>query len=242
MAKLLAAEGVDLAKILIIDDDRDLCEALEEVLSIDNHLVDLCHSGKDAMQIMNFCNYDLLMVDWELGDIEGPALVQHFRKNGGNSPILMITGRGDVQSKVDCLDKGADDYLVKPFDTRELRARAKSLLRRPADIQEEKLEFRGLLIEPRQGTAISGDKQLKLQPLEFRLLEFFVRNKGVWFSAEDLISRVWSVNSSATPESVRVSIKRLRTSLQELGMAENLQSARNRGYKLDEVSGGAEAD
>ncbi|MBX9688144.1 MAG: response regulator transcription factor [Candidatus Obscuribacterales bacterium] len=222
-----------MAKILIIDDDRDLCEALEEVLSLDNHVVDLCHCGKDAMQIMDFCRYDLMLVDWELGDIEGPTLIQHFRKNGGVSPILMITGRGDIQSKVDCLDRGADDYMVKPFDMRELRARTKSLLRRPTELIEDEPEFMGIKIDPRQGIAVSNGKTLKLQPLEFRLLEFFVRNRGAWFSAEELISRVWSVNSSATPDSVRVSIKRLRTALEELGLDQHLESARNRGYRLE---------
>jgi DNA-binding response OmpR family regulator len=182
---------------------------------------------------MDFNRYELLLVDWELGDIQGPNLVQHFRKNGGVSPILMITGRADIQSKVDCLDKGADDYLVKPFDMLELRARVRSLLRRPTEMVEADLEFMGLKINPRQGTAISGDKELKLQPLEFRLLEFFVRNRGSWFSSEDLISRVWSMNSSATPDSVRVSIKRLRTALAEVGLEERLESARNRGYRLE---------
>lgn len=222
-----------MAKILIIDDDTDLCEALQEVLSLDNHLVDLSFCGKDALQIMDFCKYDLLMVDWELGDLEGPVLVQHFRKNGGNSPILMITGRADVESKVDCLDKGADDYLTKPFDMRELRARVKTLLRRPVEMQDENPEYLGLKIDSRKGVAAFGEKELKLQPLEFRLLDFFIRNRGQWFSAEDLIARVWSVNSAATPDSVRVSIKRLRTSLEEFGLDEKLQSARNRGYKFD---------
>ena len=222
-----------MAKILVIDDDREICEAIEDILSVENHVVDLCHSGKDALQIMDFCHYDLLMVDWELGDIQGPSVVQHFRKNGGTSPVMMITGRSDVQSKVDCLENGADDYLVKPFDMRELRARCKSLLRRPTELSAPELEFSGLKIDPNKGSANFQGKELKLQPLEFRLLEFFIRNKGSWFSAEDLIARVWSVNSSATPESVRVSIKRLRSSLEEFGLAENLQSARNRGYKFE---------
>ncbi|MBX9718189.1 MAG: response regulator transcription factor [Microbacteriaceae bacterium] len=222
-----------MAKLLIIDDDRELCEAIEDVLIAENHVVDLCHSGKDALQIMDFCHYDLLMVDWELGDLQGPTLVAHFRKNGGTSPIMMITGRSDVGSKVEVLELGADDYLVKPFDMRELRARCKSLLRRPVDIQSEELEFKGLKIDPNKGSAKFGDQEVVLQPLEFRLLEFFVKNKGTWFSAEDLIARVWSVNSTATPDSVRVSIKRLRTSLDQFGLAENLQSARNRGYMLE---------
>lgn len=221
-----------MAKILIIDDDLGLSEALEEVLSMDNHMVDLCHSGADALQIMDFNRYELMMVDWELGDIEGPSLVQHFRKNGGASPILMITARGDIQSKVDCLEKGADDYLVKPFDMRELRARVRSLLRRPAELLEEELEYMGMKMNPRKGSAVFADKELKLQPLEFRLLEYFVRNRGNWFSTEELIARVWSMNSTATPDSVRVSIKRLRTALLEFGLDEKLESARNRGYRL----------
>lgn len=222
-----------MAKVLIIDDDRELCDALEDVLLLDHHVVDLCHSGADATQIMDFCHYDLLLVDWELGDVQGPNLVRHFRKNGGLSPILMITARGDIQSKVECLEHGADDYLVKPFDMRELRARVKSLLRRPLEIQEESIEYLGIKIDPARGTATASDKELRLQPLELRLLEFFVRNHSRWFSAEELIARVWSANSTATPDSVRVSIKRLRTALAESGLNEHLQSARNRGYMLD---------
>lgn len=222
-----------MAKLLIIDDDRELCAALAEALELDSHLADLCHSGKDAMQILDFCHYDLMLIDWELGDLDGPSIVEHFRKNGGKSPILMITGRGDIQSKVDCLDKGADDYLVKPFDIRELRARLRSLLRRPAELLDEVAEFKGLKLDTGKQSASFGDLSLKLQPLEFRLLEFFVLNQGQWFSADDLIARVWSVNSSATPESVRVSIKRLRNALEECGLDAHLQSARNRGYKLE---------
>ncbi len=222
-----------MAKILIIDDDSDLCETLQDVLLVDKHVVDLCHSGRDAMQILDFCLYDLLLIDWELGDIEGPVLLQHFRKNGGKSPVLMITARADIQSKVDCLEKGADDYLVKPFDMRELRARVKSILRRPPEVQDDNLEFCGLLIEPRKGTAQLNGKELKIQPLEFRLFELFVRNRGTWFSTDELIARVWSANSAPTADSVRVSIKRLRTALDDFGLAEHLQSARNRGYMLD---------
>lgn len=222
-----------MAKILVIDDDKELAESIDDVLSLDHHLVDLCHSGKDAMQIMDFCRYDLLMVDWELGDINGPVLVQHFRKNGGVSPIMMITGRSDIQSKVECLELGADDYLVKPFDMRELRARCKSLLRRPVEIAMDDAEFEGFKIDSAKATAKRGSDQINLQPLEFRLFEFFVRNKGKWFSAEELIARVWSANSTATPDSVRVSIKRLRTALAEFQLDERLESARNRGYKLE---------
>jgi DNA-binding response OmpR family regulator len=221
------------AKVLIIDDDQQLCEALEEVLSLDGHLVDFCLCGFDALQIMDFNCYELLMVDWELGDITGLTLVEHFRRNGGVSPILMVTARGDVQSKVDCLDKGADDYLVKPFDMRELRARVRTLLRRPAALLDEELEYMGMKINPQQGTVYLVEKELKLQPLEFRLLEFFVRHRGNWFSTEDLIARVWSMNSTATSDSVRVSIKRLRNALSEVGLAEQLVSARNRGYRLE---------
>lgn len=222
-----------MAKILVIDDDKELAESIDDVLSLDNHLVDLCHCGKDALQIMDFCKYDLLMVDWELGDINGPELVQHFRKNGGVSPIMMITGRSDIQSKVECLELGADDYLVKPFDMRELRARCKSLLRRPVEIEMDAIEFEGFKIDSAKGTARRGNDSINLQPLEFRLFEFFVRNKGSWFSAEELIARVWSANSTATPESVRVSIKRLRTALADFQLDGRLESARNRGYKLE---------
>lgn len=221
-----------MAKILVIDDDKQICEALEEILTMDGHLVDFCLSGADAQQIMDFNSYELLMIDWELGDMTGLSLVQHFRKKGGVCPIIMITGRGDIQSKVDCLEQGADDYLVKPFDMRELQARAHSLLRRPPDLVEVELEYRGLKISPKKGTAVLVEKELKLQPLEFRLLEFFVRHRGDWFSTEELIAKVWSMNSPATSDSVRVAIKRLRNALSEIGLSEHLESARNRGYRL----------
>jgi DNA-binding response OmpR family regulator len=222
-----------MAKVLIIDDDQQLCEALEEVLSLDGHLVDFCLCGSDALQIMDFNCYELMMVDWELGDITGLELVQHFRKNGGISPIMMITARGDIQSKVDCLEKGADDYLVKPFDMRELRARVRTLLRRPVAMLADELEYMGMKINPQQGTVILVEKELKLRPLEFRLLELLVRHRGTWFSTEDLIARVWSMNSEVTSDSVRGSVKRLRTSLSEIGLAEHLQSVRHRGYRME---------
>jgi two-component system, OmpR family, phosphate regulon response regulator PhoB len=222
-----------MAKILLIDDDADLAEVLQVVLQSDGHKVEICNNGPDALQILSFSKYDLLVMDWELGDSSGPDICNKFRSDGGAAPVLMITGRGDKDSKIEGLDKGCDDYLVKPFDFEEFTARVRALLRRVPIIQSEQLDYHGLTILTREAKLLHQGIEIKIKPLELRILELLVRHKGQWFKPDDLLSRAWPANSSATVETVRVSINRLRGVLEPFGLLPHLQSARNLGYRLE---------
>ncbi len=222
-----------MAKILVIDDDVAFAEVLRIALVNEGYCVDLCHSGGDALQILDFSHFDLLILDWDLGDYAGPEICRNFRCRGGTSPVLMLTGRSDMDSKVEGLEKGCDDYLSKPVDHRELSVRVKVLLRRAPTVQSDVLEYQGLQIRPREGVVLFEEKILKIQPLEIRLLEHFVRHQGQWFKTEELIARIWPASSAATTDTVKVSVNRLRLALQPSGIANHLQSARGKGYRLE---------
>ena len=121
-----------MAKVLIIDDDSVLCDSLAGWLQLEGHTVETAGEGEDALQMLSNYQYDVIVLDWGLPTISGLDVLKRYRRNGGITPIIFLTGQGDVQSKKDGLDSGAEDYLTKPFASEELSARIRSLLRRPA--------------------------------------------------------------------------------------------------------------
>src|SRR5690349_887640 len=120
-----------MSKILIIDDDKPLASVLGDWLRVDNHVVDLVHDGLEGVSRLEFYPYDLIILDINMPGMNGIQVCTEYRANGGKAPILMLTGRNETEQKMEGLDSGADDYLTKPFEMRELSARVRALLRRP---------------------------------------------------------------------------------------------------------------
>ncbi len=169
--------------------------------------------------------------------MEGTEVLNRYRGRGGKLPVLILSGRNDVNHKIEGLDLGADDYMTKPYDVRELNARIRSLLRRQfvADVVSNVLKVGHLEMDTARCEVLKSGEKLKLLPTEYALLEFFMRNRGRVFSASELLERIWKSDSDASENAVRTYITRLRKKIDEEGKASLITSVYGLGYKMEEV-------
>lgn len=207
--------SVGMAKLLLVEDDRDLAATIVSWFEAEHHTVVCAYDGEEGQERLDFEQYDVIVLDWDLPHISGIDLLKKFRSKGGNTPVIMLTGKGAIAEKEQGLDGGADDYLTKPFSLKELAARVRALLRRPAQVTSNVLEVGDLQLDPTKYRVVKGEKEIKMLPRDFALLEFFMRNVDVVFSAEALIKRVWEDDTDVTQDALRTSIKRLRKSLDD---------------------------
>lgn len=221
-----------MAKILIVEDDLDFCAGIVDCLTGEGHTVDSANEGKEGYDRLRFYHYDIVILDWQMPGMTGPEICAAYRKNDGRAPVLMLTGKDQIKDKTTGLDAGADDYLIKPCDPDELRARVRALLRRPAQYQETVITFGPLTVDPTKHKTWLAEKEISLSPREFALLEFFMRNPDQVFSAEALLNRVWSSDSDVSPDVIRVFITRLRTKLEIEGKPSMIQTVHRLGYQL----------
>ena len=199
-----------MAKVLLVEDDRNLAGTVREWLEFEHYLVEWVETGTDALDMMKSYKYDVIIMDLTLPKMDGIEVCKNFRQQGGETPILILTGRGTVPDKELGFDAGADDYLTKPFDMRELVARIRALLRRPGATVENVLRARDLVLDPVKHRLTKDGKEVHLLPRDFALLEFFMRNQDQVFSADTLLSRVWHADSDASSEGLRAAIRRIR--------------------------------
>lgn len=222
-----------MAKILFVEDDTDLAGGVIAHLKTEKHVVEHCVDGESAIASLAVYNYDLLILDFMLPDINGDKLCRRFREEKVDAPILMLTGQTSIENKERGLDAGADDYLTKPFDLRELSARIRALLRRPALAATNLLTTKDLTLDAACARVIRAGKEIRLQAREFALLEFLLRHKGHVYSAEDLLDRVWTSDSESSPEAVRQTIKRLRDKIDIAGEKSLISTIVNIGYSIE---------
>jgi DNA-binding response OmpR family regulator len=163
-----------MSRILVADDDKTLNRTLIEWFKVQPFVrhVDSVLTGDDAWHYLSESEYDLVVLDWEMPGMQGIEIVRKFRAKGGVTPILMLTGKDSIEDKETGLDAGADDYLTKPFNLRELAARLRALLRRPAQVVGETLTFRHIRLDRTRREVTTGETVIPLQPMEFIVLEF----------------------------------------------------------------------
>ncbi len=135
--------GLQMAKILLVEDDNDMCEQIESWLQHEQHAVEVVKEGPEAADRLKFYKYDVVILDWQLPGMNGVEVLKKFRDQGGVTPVLMLTGKDKIEDKEQGLDSGADDYLTKPFHFKELSARLRAMLRRPAITTGNVLKLRG---------------------------------------------------------------------------------------------------
>lgn len=224
----------DMAKILVAEDDRQLAELMQRALAADRHTIDLVYDGSEAEQMIKAFFYDLIIVDWGLPGMTGYELLKQLRSQGKDIPVLMVTGKGSLADKEMGFEGGVDDYLTKPFQIKELVFRARALLRRAAPVKGSHLQCGALKLDTKTHSATLNGVQLKLQPKEFKLLEFFMKHPGEVFSPEALIQRVWPSDSEVYPNAVRTLVKKLRKRL-DLDPADSfIETVFGVGYKFVE--------
>ena len=222
-----------MAKILIVDDDRELCLTIVHALSKEHHTVEAVHEGDDGLHRMRAVPYDLIILDLNIEQIDGMEICREYRSQGGLVPILMLTGRTDIVDKVEGLDRGADDYMTKPFSIRELSSRIKAILRRPPALNTTTIKIGSLELDTSTHTVSKNGRAVQLFPIDFALLEFLMRHPGQVFSGEALIVRIWNTDKEVGTEAIRSSIKRIRQQIDEPGADSMIETIQRIGYKLN---------
>lgn len=222
-----------MAKILLAEDDKRLADMICDWLQAENHLIEATADGSDAWALVEASGFDLLILDWDLPGMSGIEVCSRYRKGGGNSPILMLTGKSAISEKEQGLDAGADDYLTKPFHFKELGARVRALLRRPAQFTTGLLSCGKLTLDAQAIKVTKDGQAIELFPKEFAILEFFMRHPNQVFSLEALQQRIWPTDSESSPETLRVHIARLRSKIEDEGEPQILRTVHRQGYILD---------
>lgn len=220
-------------RILLIEDDDLIVESLTKTLTDQRYVVDVATDGETGWEFATAFVYDLILLDVVLPKLDGFSLCQRLRSQGNQTPILLLTAQDASTSKVTGLDAGADDYLAKPFDTQELLARMRALLRRGGVALPPLLEWRNLQLDPSTCEVLCNGQSLRLTPKEYELLELFLRNNHRIFSCSALIDHLWSFEEPPTEETVRSHVKGLRQKLKAAGIADDpLETIYGIGYRL----------
>jgi two-component system, OmpR family, response regulator len=197
-------------KILVVEDEHKIAHALKKGLEHERYIVDVVYDGKNGFDLAVSEEFDLIILDIMLPEMDGITLCKKLREQKIHTPILMLTAKGQISDRVAGLDSGADDYLVKPFAFVELFARVRALIRRPREAVSELLTVADLSIDTRTFSVKRGDTAIALSNKEFSLLVYLVRYKGQIVSKEKLLTNVWEYDSDVLPNSVEVYIKHLR--------------------------------
>jgi DNA-binding response OmpR family regulator len=221
-----------LSKILLIEDDADFAKVISDLLALENHKVEWVDDGKEGYDRLKLYQYDLVVLDWGLPNVSGLEILKDFRSRGGLTPVLLLTGKNSVEEKEQGLDSGADDYVTKPFHSKELAARLRALLRRPQSYTGKVLSFADLTLDRDNYRVERDSKELELLPKEFDLLEFLMRNPNKVFAAEALLNRVWPTDSDATVDALTSCIKRLRKKIDLSTQSSYIRTVHGVGYRL----------
>jgi DNA-binding response OmpR family regulator len=222
-----------LAKILLVDDDQDLAASLQAFLAAQGQTVEMCHTGEDALQLLQAFPYDCIVLDWQLPGISGEQVCQRFRAEKGQTPIIFLTGKTDINSIEAGLDAGADDYVVKPFNAREVYARIKANLKRSRESVITPLSRGGVTLEVENRQLTAGGKTLRLRAKEAALLEYLLRHPGRIFSSQQLLDAIWTADDEGTTDTVRTWMSLLRKKLVSLGCGELVRTVLGSGYTIE---------
>jgi DNA-binding response OmpR family regulator len=202
-----------MAKLLLIEDEKDLVRVVQEWMDHDHHLVDVAHDGALAVKMLAEHHYDLVILDLGLPDVDGLEIIRDLRERGCKTPIIVVTGRNAIDSKVVCLEGGADDYLTKPFHMKELSCRVRALIRRDAGHAANVLRLSDVTVDLANRLVAKCGSEIKVTPQEFALLDFSIRHPNCSYSTNELLSRVWHTKESLHGDTVRQCVKRLRQKL-----------------------------
>jgi OmpR-family two-component system manganese-sensing response regulator len=210
--------------ILLVEDDRHLCDIIMDLLKLNGHEVEVVNDGLEGLELLRANPYDLIILDWNLPRLDGVSICKEFRDSGGKTPILLLTARKDTHEKEKGFYSGADDYLTKPFDARELYMRVCALLRRAGIQVNAKSELAGISLDTECSQAVRGGERISLSQQESMLLQFFMRNPDQPFDLLQLLEELWPADRELAPEDVAAFISTLRRKLREPSPIERTES------------------
>ena len=221
-------------KILIVEDDRILADSLKEMLIKKGFDVEAVYDGEDGAEYAELGVYDLLILDVMMPKMNGYEVARHVRAKRCATPILMLTAKSGLEDRIEGLNAGADYYLTKPFDTRELLACINALLRRQGTEVDE-LRFGNTELDLSTGMLICGEKSVRLSAKEFDVMRFLMQSKEKNLSKEVILARVWGYDSDAVENHVEVYVGFLRKKLASIGSDVKIEAIRKLGYHLETI-------
>lgn len=220
-------------KILVVEDDREFSNLIKDWLSAQGYLIESAHSGPDALHLLKLGSYDLVVLDVNLPGLSGLDVCRTYRQRGGSAPVIMLTVNKSIDDKEGGFDAGADDYLPKPFNFRELSARVKALLKRgQAPLSSNQLVAFGIVINLAEHSVSKDGVEINLMPKEFAILELLMKNAGQVFSADAILQRLWADETAATSETIRSYITKLRSKLDRPNQDSLIVTVHGVGYKF----------
>ncbi len=211
-----------------------MAEALEELLILEGYEVDYAADGEAALTMAEKESYDIIILDVMMPKMDGYLVTKELRRSGLHTPILMLTARSDIEDKVNGLDSGADDYLTKPFMTRELLARLRALTRRGLEPLDDNLSFGDISLNPKTATLSceTSSESVRLSEKEYRILDYMIQNKGQILSKEQLALRIWGYDNEAEYNKVEVYMSFTRKKLAFVNAKTEIKAVRGIGYEL----------
>lgn len=222
-------------RILLAEDEVSLSKALKVILERNNYSVDQVYDGEEALSFLSADNYDCLILDLMMPKVDGITVLKTMRKEGNMLPVIILTAKSEVDDKVLGLDSGANDYLTKPFNSRELLARIRAITRSKENNEGDSILKMGNTILMRNTFILKTDSgETRLQSKEFQILELLMQNKNKLISTERLMEKIWGFDSEAEINVVWVYISNLRKKLASLDSNVEIKATRNAGYTLEE--------
>ena len=221
-------------RVLIVEDEVRLAATLQDLLEINGYTADVCHDGETGLDNALSAIYDVILLDVMLPKLDGFTVLRRLRAEGSATPVLMLTARSEVSDKVTGLDSGADYYLTKPFDPKELLACIRALTRRQPELREpDSLTCGDLRLEQSSFTLCCGDRSVRLSRKEYDMMELLMLNQKLVITKEKLLLKVWGYESDAEDNNVEVYISFLRKKLEHLHSGVKIKTIRMVGYCLE---------
>lgn len=221
-------------RILVVEDEHKIASSIKKGLEQESFAVDLAFSGIDGFDLAVGEEYDLIILDLMLPQMNGVEVCKKLREQGIHTPILMLTAKGQIEDKVNGLNAGADDYLTKPFAFEELLARIRAIIRRPKEVNSNILGYEDLSLNTLSYEVKRGETPIKLSSKEYALLEFLLRHVGQVMTKEKIIAHVWNYDADVLPNTIEVYIGYLRSKIDKpfKNKPSLIQTVRGFGYKI----------
>lgn len=219
-------------RLLLVEDEKRMAQALCELLRLEKYDVDHYADGEEGLYAAESGLYDVIILDVMLPGKNGFEIAKEVRESGIKTPILMLTAKSDVDDKVEGLDRGADDYLTKPFMTKELLARLRALVRRTSNSSDETLSFGDITLNTNSSSLICSDNSVRLSEKEFHILEYLILNQGQILTREQIATKIWGYESNAEYNNVEVYMSFVRKKLSFIKAKTEIKAVRGIGYEL----------
>ena len=221
-------------RVLIVEDEVRLASTLQDLLELNGYTADVCHDGESGLDNALTDIYDVIILDVMLPKLDGFTVLRRLRAEGNATPVLMLTARSELSDRVEGLDCGADYYLTKPFEPKELLACIRALTRRQPELRNtDVLEYGDLKLVKNSFTLSCGDRSLRLSRKEFDMMELLMLNRELVITKENLLLKIWGYESDAEDNNVEVYVSFLRKKLEHLHSTVKIKTIRMVGYCLE---------